>query len=149
MAKFITWRYEGRTSVAQMVWTFQVTTFVLFFRPLLRISAIKGVNHWVHDVEVTNRDECVTIKSPASNILVERIWCNQSGGSAIGSMGAGTAIENILYRNVYTNGGNQIFMIKSWGGDGYLRNVLLQNFIARGTAYGLDVNQYCKSAISP
>ncbi|KLO13032.1 rhamnogalacturonan-hydrolase [Schizopora paradoxa] len=103
---------------------------------------ISGVNHWVHDVEVTNRDECVTIKSPASNILVERIWCNQSGGSAIGSMGAGTAIENILYRNVYTNGGNQIFMIKSWGGDGYLRNVLLQNFIARGTAYGLDVNQY-------
>jgi len=103
---------------------------------------ISGVNHWVHDVEVTNRDECVTIKSPASNILVEQIWCNQSGGSAIGSMGAGTAIENILYRNVYTNGGNQIFMIKSWGGDGYLRNVVLQNFIARGTAYGLDVNQY-------
>ena len=98
-------------------------------------------------IKVTNRDECVTVKSPSSNILVERIWCNQSGGSAIGSMGAGTAIENILYRNVYTNGGNQIFMIKSWGGDGYLRNVVLQNFIARGTAYGLNVNQYCTSLL--
>ena len=31
-----------------------------------------GDNHWIHDVMVTNRDECVTIKSPASNILVER-----------------------------------------------------------------------------
>lgn len=84
----------------------------------------------------------MTVKSPSTNILVERIWCNQSGGSAIGSLGADTAIENILYRNVYTNGGNQIFMIKSNGGSGYLRNVLLQNFIARGTAYGLDVDQF-------
>lgn len=93
-------------------------------------------------MEVTNRDECVTVKSPSTNILVERIWCNQSGGSAIGSLGAGTAIENILYRNVYTNGGNQIFMIKSWGGSGYLRNVYLQNFLSHNTAYGLDVDQY-------
>ncbi|EJD02525.1 rhamnogalacturonan-hydrolase [Fomitiporia mediterranea MF3/22] len=101
-----------------------------------------GTNHWIHDVEVTNRDECVTVKSPSTNILVERIWCNQSGGSAIGSLGTGTAIENILYRNVYTNGGNQIFLIKSWGGSGYLRNVYLQNFLSHNTAYGLDVDQY-------
>ncbi|KAI5119242.1 hypothetical protein M0805_008793 [Coniferiporia weirii] len=101
-----------------------------------------GSNYWIHDVEVTNRDECVTVKSPSNNILVERIWCNQSGGSAIGSLGADTAIEDILYRNVYTNGGNQMFLIKSWGGSGYLKNVYLENFIAHNTAYGLDVNQY-------
>ncbi|KAI0691434.1 rhamnogalacturonan-hydrolase [Cytidiella melzeri] len=104
-----------------------------------------GTNYWIHDIEVTNRDECVTVKSPASNIQVEQIWCNQSGGSAIGSLGVGTAIENVLYRNVYTNGGNQIFMIKSNGGDGYVKNVQLQNFISRGTAYGLDVDQYWSS----
>ncbi|KAF8914337.1 rhamnogalacturonan-hydrolase [Gymnopilus junonius] len=103
---------------------------------------ISGDNHWVHDVEVTNRDECVTVKSPASNFLIENIWCNQSGGSAIGSLGTGTAIENIVYKNVYTNGGNQAFMIKSNGGSGYVQNVLFQNFISRGTAYGLNVNQY-------
>ncbi|KIJ54506.1 glycoside hydrolase family 28 protein [Sphaerobolus stellatus SS14] len=106
---------------------------------------ISGINHWVHDVEVTNRDECVTIKNPASNILVERIWCNQSGGSAIGSLATGTAIQNILYRNIYTNGGNQMFMIKSWGGDGYVSNIQFQNFLSRGTAYGLDINQYWAS----
>jgi len=102
-----------------------------------------GTNHWVHDVEVTNRDECVTIKSPASHIVVERIWCNQSGGSAIGSMQPGNAIENIYYKNVYTNGGNQMFMIKSNGGDGYLRNVVLEGFLGRGTAYGLNIDQHC------
>ncbi|KAL7278816.1 hypothetical protein ACG7TL_007833 [Trametes sanguinea] len=104
-----------------------------------------GSNYWIHDVEVTNRDECVTVKSPANNILVERIWCNQSGGSAIGSLSDGTAIQDVVYQNVYTNGGNQAFMIKSNLGSGYVRNVLFQNFISRGTAYGLDINQYWSS----
>jgi rhamnogalacturonan hydrolase len=91
---------------------------------------------------VTNRDECICIKHPASNILVERIWCNQSGGSSIGSLGAGVAVENIHYKDVYTNGGNQAFMIKSNGGSGYCRNVMLENFQTRGAAYGLNVMQY-------
>lgn len=26
------------------------------------------------------------------------VWCNQSGGSAIGSLSDGTAIEDIVYR---------------------------------------------------
>lgn len=99
----------------------------------------------MHDVEVTNRDECVTVKSPASNFLIENIYCNQSGGSAIGSLGTNTAIENIVYKNVYTNGGNQIFMIKSNGGNGSVTNVLFQNFLATGTAYGLDIDQYWSS----
>ncbi|KAF8320340.1 rhamnogalacturonase [Clavulina sp. PMI_390] len=104
-----------------------------------------GDNIWVHDVEVTNRDECVTVKSPASNILVQQIWCNQSGGSAIGSLGVGTAISNVEYQYVYTNGGNQVFMIKSNGGSGTVTNVLFDQFIAKGTAYGLYINQYWSS----
>lgn len=51
-------------------------------------------------------------------------------------------------------------MIKSWGGDGYVRNVQFQDFLSRGTAYGLggsrislptptnhniDINQYWSS----
>jgi hypothetical protein len=49
-----------------------------------------GTNVWVHDVEVTNKDECVTVKSPASHMLIENIYCNWSGGCAIGSLGADT-----------------------------------------------------------
>jgi rhamnogalacturonan hydrolase len=103
---------------------------------------VSGTNMWIHDVEVTNRDECVTTKNTASYFLIERIWCNQSGGSAIGSLSSGTAIHDIIYRNIYTNGGNQMMMIKSYGGDGYVKNVLFQNFIGHGTAYALDINQY-------
>lgn len=36
-------------------------------------------------------------------------------------------------------------MIKSWGGDGYVKNVLFENFLSHNTAYGLDVNQYWSS----
>ena len=108
---------------------------------------------WIHDVEVSNRDECVTVKNPSSNYLIERIFCNQSGGSAIGSLGTGTAIQDIVYRDIYTVGGNQMFMqvfvsrtrcnvsdclrrIKTNGGDGYVKNVVFDNFIGLGTAYG-------------
>lgn len=41
---------------------------------------IWSTNIWVHDVMVTNKDECVTVKSPAKNILIENIYCNWSGG---------------------------------------------------------------------
>ncbi|KZT65507.1 glycoside hydrolase family 28 protein [Daedalea quercina L-15889] len=107
-----------------------------------------GDNYWIHDVEVTNRDECVTVKSPASNILVEQIWCNQSGGSAMGSLSVNTSITDILYRYVYTVGGNQAYMIKGNGGSGTVSNVVFESFISRDTAYGLDVNEYWAS-ISP
>jgi len=97
------------------------------------------------EIMVTNRDECVDIKSPASNILVENIYCNWSGGSALGSLGANVALSNILYRNVYTWKSNQMMMIKSNGGSGYVKNVVFDNFIGFSNAYSLNVDQYWSS----
>lgn len=67
-------------------------------------------------MEVTNKDECVTVKSPAKNILIENIYCNWSGGCALGSLGADTDISDVVYKNVYTWSSNQMMMIKSNGG---------------------------------
>lgn len=106
---------------------------------------IWGENVFIHDVMVTNKDECVTVKSPASNIQIENIYCNWSGGSAIGSLSTGTNISNILYRNVYTWSSNQMMMIKSNGGDGLVENVVFENFIGHGNAYSLDIDQYWSS----
>ncbi|KAK1150045.1 hypothetical protein N8T08_003603 [Aspergillus melleus] len=97
-------------------------------------------NIWVHDVEVTNKDECVTVKSPAHNILVENIYCNWSGGCAMGSLGSDTNISDIHYRNIYTWHSNQMFMIKSNGGSGSVSNLLLENFIGHANAYSLDID---------
>ncbi|KAF1969378.1 pectin lyase-like protein, partial [Bimuria novae-zelandiae CBS 107.79] len=98
-------------------------------------------NIHIHDVMITNKDECVTVKSPSKNILVENIYCNWSGGSAIGSLGTGTAISQVVYRNIYTWKSNQMFMIKSNGGSGYLEDVVLENFIGHGNAWSLDIDQ--------
>lgn len=94
---------------------------------------------------VTNKDECVTVKSPASNILVENIYCNWSGGCAMGSLGAGVNVSDVTYRNVYTWSSNQMYMIKSNGGSGTVSNILLDTFIGHGNAYSLDVDSYWAS----
>jgi len=104
-----------------------------------------GDNIWVHDVEVTNKDECVTVKSPASNMLIENIYCNWSGGCAIGSLGTGTSISNIEYKNVYTWSSNQMMMIKSNGGDGTVKSVTFDGFIGHGNAYSFNIDQYWSS----
>ncbi|KAJ5935775.1 hypothetical protein N7466_005322 [Penicillium verhagenii] len=100
-----------------------------------------STNMWIHDVEVTNKDECVTVKSPAQNILVESIYCNWSGGCAMGSLGTDTNISDITYRNIYTWSSNQMYMIKSNGGSGSVSNLILENFIGHGNAYSLDIDQ--------
>ncbi|PMD27831.1 glycoside hydrolase family 28 protein [Hyaloscypha hepaticicola] len=107
-----------------------------------------GTNIWIHDVEVTNKDECVTVKNPSSYILIESIYCNWSGGCAIGSLGAGTDIHHIEYNNVYTQNSNQMLMIKSNGGSGSVYSCSFNNFIGHSNAYTLDVNGYW-SSISP
>ncbi|KAI5364946.1 Putative glycoside hydrolase, family 28, pectin lyase/virulence factor [Septoria linicola] len=104
-----------------------------------------STNIWLHDIMVTNKDECVTVKSPSQNILVENIYCNWSGGCAMGSLGADTDISNITYRNIYTYNSNQEYMIKSNGGSGSVSNVLLENFIGHSNAYSLDIDQYWES----
>lgn len=47
----------------------------------------------------------------------------------MGSLGSGTNVSNIVYRNIYTWNSNQMYMIKSNGGDGEVSNLLFENFI--------------------
>lgn len=107
-----------------------------------------STNMWIHDVMVTNKDECVTVKSPSKNIQVENIYCNWSGGCGFGSLGAGTNISDVLYRNIYTWSSNQMMMIKSNGGSGFVENVVFENFIGHGNAYSLNIDSYW-SRMSP
>ncbi|KAK6077870.1 rhamnogalacturonase a [Seiridium cupressi] len=97
-----------------------------------------STNIWVHDVEITNKDECVTVKSPSDHILVEQVHCNWSGGCAMGSLGSGVAVHDIEYRNIYTHHANQMYMIKSNGGDGDVYNLAFNNFMGHSNAYTLD-----------
>ena len=48
------------------------------------------------------------MKSPAKNILVENVYCNWSGGCAMGSLGQDVDVSDITYRNIYTVQSNQM-----------------------------------------
>jgi len=34
-------------------------------------------NCYLHHIEVTNRDECISVKSPSLNVLIEEVYCNR------------------------------------------------------------------------
>ncbi|KAL3470353.1 pectin lyase fold/virulence factor [Aspergillus californicus] len=101
---------------------------------------ISGSNFWVHDVEVSNGDKCVTVKSPSSNFLIESIYCNLSGGTAIGSLGEGTDISNISYQNLYMNGADACYL-KTNNGDGTVTSVSWDNVYIHGGSYVLAINE--------
>ncbi|KAJ4419268.1 hypothetical protein N0V82_005071 [Gnomoniopsis sp. IMI 355080] len=97
-----------------------------------------GDNIWIHDIEVSNKDECVTVKDPSSNLLIEQVHCNWSGGCAMGSLASGVDISNVEYNYIYTHNSNQMYMIKSNGGSGTVENIALNNFMGHSNAYTLD-----------
>ncbi|KAI9041361.1 putative rhamnogalacturonase [Aspergillus affinis] len=114
------------------------------------IDAI-GTNYYIHDNEVTNRDECVSVKSPSHHALVENLVCNQAGsGISIGSLNISAEISNILARNINIIQGNNIAFIKTYpGGSGYVTNITFENFRSKASLYGLSVNQYWQNTFEP
>ncbi|KAJ0301564.1 hypothetical protein Brms1b_012367 [Colletotrichum noveboracense] len=89
---------------------------------------VVGTNYWIHDIEVTNRDECVSVKSPSNHALV----------------------ENLHARNISIIQGNNIAFIKTYpGGSGYVMNITFENFRSKASLYALDINQYWQNTFEP
>lgn len=99
-----------------------------------------GENLWVHDIEVTNGDECVTVKSPAKNFLIENIYCNLSGGTAIGSLLHSTDIHDIYYKHLYLNRADACYL-KTNNGNGTVKNVVWDTVIVHQGPYPLAINE--------
>ncbi|KAG8167029.1 hypothetical protein KVR01_002718 [Diaporthe batatas] len=97
-----------------------------------------GSNIWIHDIEVSNKDECVTVKDPSDHLLIEQVHCNWSGGCAMGSLATDINIHDIEYNHIYTHHSNQMYMIKSNGGTGTVSNLAFNNFTGHSNAYTLD-----------
>ena len=86
------------------------------------------------------------VKMPAlcvivDKFVVENIYYNWSGGCTLGSLGTGTAIEKIEYSNIHSWQSNQMMMIESIGGCGYVRGCKFTHFIGWSNAYALDINE--------
>ncbi|KAH8809432.1 pectin lyase fold/virulence factor [Xylogone sp. PMI_703] len=110
-----------------------------------------GTNYYIHDNEVTNRDECVSVKSPSHYVLIENQVCNRVGsGLSIGSLNVSAEISNIYARNISVIEGNEIAFIKTYpGGSGYVTNITWENFRSKASLYGLNINQYWQNTLTP
>ncbi|KXS12639.1 glycoside hydrolase family 28 protein [Gonapodya prolifera JEL478] len=104
-------------------------------------------NCHIQNIQVTNRDECVCVKSPSSNLLIEDVFCNQSGGMSMGSFNGSTAVENVYMRNIVSYYSTQFLMIKTYpNGNGYVRNCRFENFRGFTNAYALQITQYWQNS---
>ena len=45
--------------------------------------ALPKLRYILSIADISRKDECVTVKSPSKDILVENIYCNWSGGCAV------------------------------------------------------------------
>jgi rhamnogalacturonan hydrolase len=110
---------------------------------------MSGNGNYVHDVTVTNGDECVTVKTPTSGFLAENIVCYNSAGCNIGSFGNGgtAAVENVVYRNVAMYNSDAGAQIKTYPNNvGYVRNIYYYNFTLVDVAYPMAINLFWASA---
>ncbi|KXS15208.1 glycoside hydrolase family 28 protein [Gonapodya prolifera JEL478] len=120
---------------------------------LLRISLLvtdNVSNGDIYNVLIRDHDEGGLdglALSPLPNLLIEDVFCNQSGGKSMGSFKEGTAVENVHMRNIYSHFSAQFLMIKTHpNGNGFVRNCRFENFKDTTTAYGLQLSQYWPSS---
>lgn len=67
------------------------------------VEPMWSTNVYIHDCIIDNGDDCVTIKSGSSNVLVERLDCTHSHGITIGSVWYDD-VTNVTYRDVDLHG---------------------------------------------
>jgi len=107
---------------------------------------ISGNNNHVHNVEVTNGDECVTVKNPTTNFLAENIVCHYTAGCNMGSFGNGAnqvTISGVHYRNVTMYNSEAGPQIKTYPNNlGYVRNITYEGFTLNKVAYPIALNLY-------
>ncbi|KAI9268017.1 pectin lyase fold/virulence factor [Phascolomyces articulosus] len=118
-----------------MVDSFSVHDIILIYSPSFHLTLDTVTNGEVYNTVIRGSD-----KGGLDGI--SNIYCNWAGGNAFGSLGAGTNISDITYRNVYAYHYNSMAVVKSNGGSGMVSNILLENFIRRDNAYSLQLNQY-------
>jgi len=114
---------------------------------------VSGNNNYVHDVQITNGDECVTVKNPTQNFFAENIICNY-GGCNLGSFGNApneVAISNVFYRNVTMNHCGAGPQIKTYPNNlGSVHNVTYQDFTLIDVDYPLAINLFwCPHTVCP
>jgi len=107
---------------------------------------MSGENNYVHDVQVTNGDECVTVKTPTKNFRAENIICYHTAGCNMGSFGnaaTNVAVSNVYYRNVTMYNSEAGAQIKTYPNNlGSVSNITYEDFKLVDVDYPMSINLY-------
>ncbi|TLD25947.1 glycoside hydrolase family protein [Venturia nashicola] len=103
----------------------------------------------VTNTELDVGDDCFSPKSNTSNIYVENMWCNNTHGVSMGSVGQyqGTLdyITNAYIKNATILNGQTGARLKAWAGKdkgyGYIRNVTFEDITIQNTDQPVVVDQ--------
>ncbi|KAB5575626.1 polygalacturonase-like protein [Coniochaeta sp. 2T2.1] len=93
------------------------------------------ISNWT----VTSGDDCISVKGNSTNVHVSNIVCYESGGMCVGSIGSNAGqpdyVDNVVFENVTLYHSSNAAWIKTYPGQGHVRNVTFRNIRCN------DVNQ--------
>lgn len=85
----------------------------------------------VDDAHAYSSQDCIGVKGNSSNVHVSNVVCHESGAMTIGSVGSNSAqpdyVENIVFDNITAIHSSNAAWIKTYPGNGYVRNVTFRN----------------------
>ncbi|KAJ3021535.1 hypothetical protein HKX48_008297 [Thoreauomyces humboldtii] len=109
---------------------------------------VSGNYNHVHDVQVENGDECVTVKSPTTHFRAENLVCRFTAGCNIGSFGNSSttstaAVSNVTYTNVTLVNSEAGVLVKAYPiSTGVISDLLYQDFTLTNVAYPIDLDLF-------
>ena len=110
---------------------------------------VAGRNVWIHDCSIWNQDDCIAVKdaNPSENMVFERITASGLRLS-IGSIGAGSHIPNITFRDVYMHKTVKGIYLKfrSGASSGRGRTIAVRNLDRTSAAVG-ERGSLCRAPV--
>lgn len=94
----------------------------------------------IRDCSITNGDDCMTVKSGSSNILVEDLYCENGDGLTIGSVWYDD-VKNVTYRRVIMNNTHNGPMIKGRSqGNATVSDITFEDVALYGVRLALTID---------
>eukprot|EP00039_Didymoeca_costata_P005028 m.77794 g.77794 ORF g.77794 m.77794 type:complete len:427 (+) comp12642_c0_seq1:133-1413(+) len=94
----------------------------------------------VQDVDISNGDDCITIKSGSRNVLVERVTCHNSHGLTIGSIWYDD-VDNVTYRDAVLHNTGAGPRIKGRSqGNATVSNIVFENIVLDSVDTAMEIN---------
>ncbi|XP_009388828.2 polygalacturonase At1g48100-like isoform X1 [Musa acuminata AAA Group] len=102
----------------------------------------------IHDTNLGCGDDCISIQTGCSNIMVQNVNCGPGHGISIGGLGKGNtqaSVSNVTVQNANMVGTMTGVRIKTWqGGSGYVKNIRFSKIKLSRVATPIVIDQfYC------